>query len=89
MSFAASTVLALKTGIGISLCLSLFPITSINIPFISYNSTGLFVDLILVGIVLPAWMHNNIIPRSTLMASSASLAAGVARGLSTPRNPGT
>jgi len=62
MSLASSIVFALKTGVGILICLGLLPIVSIEIPFISYNRFGLLVDMIIVSIVLSAWKHNKEYP---------------------------
>jgi cell division protein FtsW (lipid II flippase) len=60
LSLSACVTLTLRFVTGILNNFSLIPSSGFTVPFISYNSSGYIVDMILTGVVLSVWRYNNI-----------------------------
>lgn len=64
LSLALSTVISLQFIISILVNLNLFPMTEMNMPFISPGATNFVVNMMLVGMLLSIWRMNNLIKAS-------------------------
>ena len=63
LSLAASSILSLQFITSILVNFSLFPFSSMGIPFISYGGTNYIMNMALVGIILSVWRRNKLIGR--------------------------
>ena len=61
LSLSVCTMLSLQFIINILMNFNLFPLMSINMPFVSYDGTGYIVNMIIVGIILSIWRRDNLI----------------------------
>ncbi|AOT69277.1 FtsW/RodA/SpoVE family cell cycle protein [Geosporobacter ferrireducens] len=61
LSMSACTILSAQFLISILINFNLFPLASVNMPFVSYAGTGYVINMALVGIILSVWRRNNLI----------------------------
>ncbi|HEX3028113.1 MAG TPA: FtsW/RodA/SpoVE family cell cycle protein [Clostridia bacterium] len=66
LSLAACSVLSAQFIISILINFNLFPLMSVNLPFVSYGGIGYIVNMMLVGIILSVWRRNNLIEKSPI-----------------------
>ena len=57
--FGVATALAFQTFINIGMCIGMMPITGIPLPFISFGSSSMMIQLLTVGIVQSIWRHRS------------------------------
>ncbi len=61
LSLSACTMLSAQFLSNILMNFNLFPVTGLNMPFVSYGGTGYVVCMALVGVILSVWRRNNLI----------------------------
>lgn len=61
LSLSACVILSAQFIINILMNFGLLPVTSINMPFVSYGGTGYIISMALVGIILSVWRRNNLV----------------------------
>ena len=61
LSLSACTILSVQFSFNILMNFNLFPPLNINMPFVSYGSTGYVISMALVGMILSVWRRNNLI----------------------------
>ena len=61
LSLSACTMLSVQFLSNILMNFNLFPVTGLNMPFVSYGGTGYVVCMALVGVILSVWRRNNLI----------------------------
>lgn len=72
LSFSACMILSAQFLINILINFNLFPLTAVNMPFVSYGGTGYIVNMAFVGIILSVWRRDNLISHSDSVRLSNS-----------------
>ena len=57
--FGVAAALAFQTFVNIGMCIGMMPITGIPLPFISFGSSSMMIQLLTVGIVQSIWRHRS------------------------------
>ena len=57
--FGVAAFLTFQTFENIGMCIGMMPITGIPLPFISFGSSSMMIQLLTVGIVQSIWRHRS------------------------------
>jgi len=72
LSFSACMILSAQFLINILMNFNLFPLTAVNMPFVSYGGIEYVVNMAFVGIILSVWRRDNLISHSDVVGLSNS-----------------